>query len=110
MDLKKWHEKWILLLIDMFSRFSVSVFTDRKKPSAMIDKIMTCWIGPRFAMMESVLTDNGGEFSSDETKEVASIQNSELCTTAAESRFQNGLCERNHDVADTMLLKMEELI
>ena len=32
----------------------------------MIDKIMTCWIGAAFGVMESVVTDNGGEFSAAE--------------------------------------------
>ena len=40
MDLKKWGNKWILYMIDMWSRFSVSVFVDRKRPSDIIDKIM----------------------------------------------------------------------
>ena len=108
MDLKKWRGKWILHMIDMFSRFSVSVFIDRKRPSEVINKVFLCWIGAGFGVMESMLTDNGGEFSSDETREVASILNIEVCTTAAESPFQNGLCERNHAVVDNMLMKMEE--
>ena len=52
--------------------------------------------------------DNGGEFSSDELREVASILDVRDCTTAAYSPFQNGLCERNHAVVDMMLLKMQE--
>jgi Integrase core domain. len=48
--------------------------------------------------MESILTENGGEFSSDEMKEVTSILNVEDCTTAAYSPFQNGLYERIHSV------------
>ena len=59
----------------------------------MIDKIMTCWIGAAFGVMESVVTDNGGEFSAAEMQEVCSILNVEKVTTAAESPFQNGLCE-----------------
>ena len=39
-------------------------------------------------------------------REVCSILNVEKLTTAAESPFQNGLCERNHAVVDTMLQKM----
>ena len=54
------------------------------------------------------MTDNGGEFSSDEMREVMSILNVRLITTAAESPFQNGLCERVHAVTDTMLLKLEK--
>ena len=108
MDLKKWGDKWILHLIDMFSRFSVSVFISRKRPCDVIDKIMTCWVGAGFGVMGSILTDNGGEFSSDEMREVASILNVQTLTTAAESPFQNGLCERNHAVIDMMLVKLQE--
>ena len=44
------------------------------------------------------MTDNGGEFSSDEMREITSILNIQLCTTAGESPFQNGLCERVHAI------------
>jgi len=53
------------------------------------------------------MTDNGGEFSSDEMQEVTSILNVKVCTTAGMSPFQNGLCERVHAVTDMMLLKLE---
>ena len=58
--------------------------------------------------MGAMMSDNGGEFNADEIREVASILNVELCTTAAESPFQNGLCERIHAVTDSMLLKLQE--
>jgi transposase InsO family protein len=108
MDLKKWQDKWILHMIDMYSRFSVSVFISRKTAREVLDKVMTCWVGAAFGVMEALMVDNGGEFNSGETREVASILNIEMCTTAAESPFQNGLCERNHAVTDMMLLRMVE--
>ena len=67
MDLKQWGQSsWILHLVDMFSRFTVSVFVERKKPSIIIDKIMTHWIGI-FGTMRAIMMDNGGEFNSEET-------------------------------------------
>ena len=55
------------------------------------------------AEMDSCLWNNGinndrqrWEFSSDEMREVASILNVRLITTAADSPFQNGLCEHVH--------------
>ena len=108
MDLKKWKGRWILHLIDMWSRFSVSVFIDRKHPSQVIDKIMQNWVGAGFGIMGAMLTDNGGEFCSDEMREVCSILNVQKITTAAESPFQNGICERNHAIVDNMLEKMKE--
>ncbi len=106
MDLKKWNERWILHLIDLWSRYTQSVFIKRKKPSSVIDAIMQNWIGT-FGVMEGVLSDNGGEFSSEESRDVASVLDLKVSTTAAESPFQNGLCERVHAVTDMMLAKLE---
>ena len=107
MDLKQWNGRWILHIIDMWSRYTVSVLINRKKPSNVIDALMQRWVAV-FGVMGSIMTDNGGEFSSDETREVMSLLNVRLLTTAAESPFQNGLCERVHAVTDMMLLKLTE--
>ena len=54
------------------------------------------------------MMDNGVEVSSDEMREVMSVLNVRLITTAAESPFQNGFCERVHAVTDMMLSKLKE--
>ena len=54
------------------------------------------------------MTDNGGEFSSDEMREVMLVLNVKVITTVADCPFQNGLCERVHAVTDMMLLKLQE--
>ena len=41
MDLKQWNGRWILHIIDMWSRHTLSVFIDRKKPCNIIDALMT---------------------------------------------------------------------
>ena len=107
MDLKQWNEQWILHIIDMWSRFTISVFINRKRSSEVINALMQKWVGI-FGVMGSIMTDNGGEFCSDETHEVMSILNVRVITTAAESPFQNGLCERVHAVTDRMLLKLQK--
>ena len=94
-DLKQWNGRWILHIIDMWSRYTLSVFVDQKKQGNIIDALMTQWIG-KFGVMKALVTDNGGEFNSDETRENTSILNVQLCTTGGESPFQNGLCERVH--------------
>ena len=45
MDLKQWKGRWILHRIDMWARYTVSVFINRKRPSDIIDAMMTHWIG-----------------------------------------------------------------
>ena len=107
MDLKQWNQRWILHIINMWSRYTVSVFIDRKKSSNALNALMQRWIAG-FGIMDSIMTDNGGEFSSDEILEVMSVLNVRVITTAAESPFQNGLCERVHVVTDMMLLQLDE--
>ena len=92
----------------MFSRFSVSVFVERKMARDILEKIMQSWIGAAFGVMEGILSDNGGEFTADEIQEVRIILNVNIVTIGAESPFQNGLYERNHAIVDNMLRKMLE--
>ena len=40
-------------------------------------------------------------------RDITSVLNIQLCTTADESPFQNGLCERVHAMMDMMLVKLE---
>ena len=107
MDLKQRNRYWILHIIDMWSRYTASVFIISEKPSDVIDALMQRWIAV-FGTIGSIMTDNGREFSSDEMRKVAPILNVKLITTAADSPFQNGLCERVQSVTDMMLLKLME--
>ena len=108
LDLKIWKgRKYILHMIDMFSRLSVSVFIERKHPREVIDKIMRYWVAAGWGVVKSVLFHNGGEFSNHEMREVASILNIETRTTPSESPWSNGLCERNHQITDRMLEILE---
>lgn len=65
MDLKYWRGKWILYLIDMWFRYIIFIFIQRKKIIDVIDKIMFYWIGI-FGVMGVIMIDNGGEFNFDE--------------------------------------------
>ena len=106
-DLKKWNDKYILHMVDMFSRLTISCFIERKTPREVIDKIMEKWIG-YFGVMRCILNDNGGEFTGNEIKEVKDILNVVDLTTGAESPWMNGLCEKNHALVDSMLERMIE--
>ena len=108
MDLKYWKPNlWILHMVDVFSRFSQSVFITSKKPGVIIEAILANWVGVFGVMSRGVLTDNGGEFCNEDMREMSSLLNIELLTTAAFAPFQNGLCERNHAVIDMMLYKLQ---
>ena len=103
MDLKIWHEKYILHMVDMLTRLSVSVIIDNKRPSTIADNLLLHWIAGGWGVMEAILTDNGGEFSNSEIREISSILNIEILTTPSGSPWSNGLCERNHQITDRML-------
>ena len=106
-DLKKWNDKHILHMVDMYSRFTISCFINRKRPKDVIDKIMEKWIA-YFGVMKCILNDNGGEFTGEEIREVKDILNVVDLTTGAESPWMNGLCEKNHALVDDMLERMVE--
>ena len=56
MDLKKWNDRYILHIIDMWSRYTVSVFIIRKTPGEVINALMKHWIGI-FGVMQVELTE-----------------------------------------------------
>ena len=72
MDLKLWNGCWLLHIIDMWSRYTLSTFVDRKRPANIIDALMTQWIG-KFGVVKALMTDNGGEFNSDEMRDITSV-------------------------------------
>ena len=83
-NLKSWKRKYILHVVDMYSRLTISCFIEMKKPEEVIDKIIEHWIG-YFGVMKAILNDNGGEFTAGEMKEVKDILNVVDLTTGAES-------------------------
>ena len=106
LDLKHWENGFILHIIDVWSRYTMSVYITRKSPQLVIDGLMKRWISV-FGTMKGLISDNGGEFTADEIKEVASILGVRLLTTAAHAPHQNGLNERNHSVVDSILGKLK---
>ena len=106
LDLKHWDNGFILHIIDVWSRYTMSVYIAKKLPQLVIDCLMKRWISI-FGTMKGLMSDNGGEFTADEIKEVASILGVRLLTTAAQSPHQNGLNERVHSVVDSILSKLK---
>ena len=101
-DLKIWEDKYILYMIDVFTRFTVGEIIKNKQPETIVDTIMRHWI-KYFGTMEGMISDNGGEFRSNLMMEVTSQLGVFHHTTGAEAPWQNGSNERNHAVCDSML-------
>lgn len=106
-DLSFYKGQIILHMIDMWSRLTVSAQIDRKRPSEVVEQIMKKWIA-YFGTMGAILNDNGGEFTSEEMREVKSVLNVVDITTGAESPWQNGLCEKNHALIDNILERLDD--
>ena len=75
-------------------------------PREVVDKFMLKWVST-FGIPKACLNDNGGEFTAEEIREFKSILNIIDLTTGAESPWQNGLCEKNHQIVDTMWTRMK---
>ena len=102
MDLKIWDGKYILYMIDMFSRYTVATVIPRKKPNEVVDSVFKHWV-KYFGVPGCIMTDNGGEFTGEEIRRVTSYLNVYKDTTAAEAPWMNGVNERNHALADNIL-------
>ena len=56
-----------------------------------------------------MLNDNGGEFTADEVREVKAVLNIIELTAGAELPWQNDLCEKNHQIVDTMFKELKRI-
>ena len=101
-DLKIWEDKYILYMIDVFTRFTIGEIIKNKQPETIVKTMMRQWV-KYFGIMGGLISDNGGEFTSHLMNEVTSQLGVEHHTTGAESPWQNGCNERNHAVCDSML-------
>ena len=107
LDLKFFRGNIILHLIDHVSRFSAACIVKSKKPNEIIDAIFRIWISV-FGPPKRFLSDNGGEFVNCEFLDMCEAFGIVVLTTAAESPWSNGLCERHNAFLADMLQKVSE--
>ena len=108
LDLKEYSDgahKYILYMVDMFSRLIAGSLIANKKPATVGAEIMKKWIAP-MGRMEMLHSDRGGEFCCEELTQVAEYLSVRCTFTAASSPHQNGVNERNHAICDGMVTKM----
>ena len=87
--------KWYVHIIDMYTRFSEAEMISNKMSSTIIDVLNRNWIFAHGAP-NAILTDNGWEFDSELFRQNAEFFNFEVSSTAANSPFSNGCCERHN--------------
>ena len=105
MDLKSWGSKYFLVMIDVATRYCIAVVINNKNPSTIISNFVLHWISI-FGPPKSILSDNGGEFSNDEMRLLGEVFNIDIKTTAAESPWSNGVCERQNAVLGRSVQKI----
>ena len=104
LDLKFVDQEIILHMIDHATRFSQACVITNKKKQTIVQALLDNWIAI-FGPPGKYLTDNGGEFVNDEMVQLAEKFNITLMTTAAESPWSNGLCERHNAVLAELIIK-----
>lgn len=96
---------WILHLVDHFTRFSAGRIIYSKEKENVVSQILECWIAV-FGPPTYIMSDNGGEFDNSSFRDMCDKFNIEMLSTAAESPFSNGICERHHRVLYDSLRKI----
>lgn len=105
MDLKFFKNKIILHLCDVATRFSRACVIPSKRTTVVVTAIMQLWIS-LFGPPCQMLSDNGGEFGSDELREMGENLNVTILSTAAEAPWSNGINERHNGILGEMLNKL----
>ena len=106
LDLKSFHPNgYVLHIIDHLTRYSAACYIKDKKKETIIKGILDYWIRV-FGSPKNVLTDNGGEFVNQDFIDLAEKFNINLKTTAAESPWSNGLCERHNGILGDNIKKI----
>ena len=107
MDLKEYDGKLILHLIDLCTRLSAGVFIPNKNKETIIEHIFKIWIAVYGSPLK-FLADNGGEFANYDFIQMCECLGINVCTTAAESPWSNGVVERNNQTLASMMDKIIE--
>ena len=74
-------------------------------PEVVIREIFKVWISV-YGCPDAFLSDNGGEFSNSKFREMCEKFNINVKTTAAESPWSNGICERHNKVLADNIMKI----
>jgi hypothetical protein len=109
MDLKevKVHRfRYILHMIDAFTRFTVSVFINDKKAETIVHHVMLHWVSAGYGRPGKIWTDVGGEFNNDMVRQMGEAIGTKVDTGAGYAAWMNGLNERNHCVVDRCFAKI----
>ena len=92
-DLGQLEGKTFLLMVDMASKYCQAGWVESKKPEEIMEVLLEKWIGV-FGAPKELLSDNGGEFQNEKVRILLEKFNIKMRSTAAESPWSNGVCEK----------------
>ena len=104
-DLKVWGKCYFLVLVDVATRFCAARVIRNKEGPTIMKGIFLSWI-THFGAPKQIFSDNGGEFNNEEMKALGEAYNMKVLTTAAESPWSNGVCERLNGVIGNLVGKI----
>src|SRR5215469_17403920 len=93
MDLGEIEGNRFLLIIDTATHYIQAGWIKNKTPEEVTKGFVRNWI-KTFGAPKKILSDNGLEFQNEEMKIITEAFSVEQWSTAAESPFSNGLCEK----------------
>ena len=105
MDLKDIAGFKVLHMIDHATRYSSACVIPNKQKETIVKAILQFWVRV-FGSPQHFLFDNGGEFVNDEMIQFAEQFSVIIKTTAAESPWSNGLCERHNAILADLTTKV----
>ncbi len=108
LDLKEFSTKYVLWMIDSFSRFMVGRLLTNKRAHTIIQVIMDSWCMNVGFPSHGFFADNGGEFSNIKLDELTSKLGLSVKFGPSYSPWSNGLNERNYASADLTKKKLLE--
>ena len=106
--MKEFGTKYVLWIIDSFSRFIVGKLITNKKADTVLQAIMDSWCMSLGLPTLGFYGDNGGEFLNVKLDELTSKLGLTVRFGPAYSPWRNGINERNHASADQTIEKLLE--
>ena len=85
--------KYILHIIDAYTRMSVGVFIKDKKPETIMHNVMENWVAVGYGRPRKIWTDVSGKFKNDTVKQLEETLGSKVETGTGYVAWMNDLNE-----------------
>ena len=92
---------YFLVIVGLATRFCSAAVINDKKTKTILKYLFLCWIS-KFGSPNNILSDNGCEFNNVEMRQFGETFNVKIMTTASESQWSNGICERLNAIIGDM--------